>query len=187
MALNENIRAAFARLWEYVDLHKSNVSHTHEAADITNLLDQIYPIGSIYLTLAEISPATQFGGTWELVGVNKVLIGAGDRYAVNSTGGSETHTHTTALRFASYYNEMFMENHDETGMVIYGATGTKSPSGNTRVGYTSADNENNYYNASTEQARAASGQVGIYETEGNTSYTNSIPPYLAVYFWNRIA
>ena len=44
--------------------------------DITNMWKQIYPVGSIYLTISLASPQDWFGGTWERVGAGKYLSGA---------------------------------------------------------------------------------------------------------------
>lgn len=38
---------------------------------------KIYPVGSIYTTVTNDDPATLFGGTWEIVGANRVLWGVG--------------------------------------------------------------------------------------------------------------
>lgn len=145
-------------------------------------------VGSLFLTMTADNPANILGfGTWVLIAQNSFMIGAGDKYTVGATGGSETHTHDVAFRFASYYNEVVLENHEATGIMSYAENGTKTATGNTRVAYTSADSEHNYYNASTEGTRASSGQIGVYETEGNTSYESSLPPYIGVYIWQRTA
>ena len=54
--------------------------HTHTASDITNLLDTIYPVGSIYLTISTnplnpsgSSPASWLGGKWYLLPADKAL------------------------------------------------------------------------------------------------------------------
>lgn len=59
------------------------------------LLDKIYPVGSIYMSVNNTSPASLFGGTWEAL-QDRFLIGAGSSYEVNATGGASSHTHTTA-------------------------------------------------------------------------------------------
>ena len=56
------------------------------------LLD-IYPIGSIYMSVNSTSPASLFGGTWEQL-KDRFLLGAGDSYAAGSTGGEAKHTLT---------------------------------------------------------------------------------------------
>ena len=58
------------------------------------IIDIIYPVGSIYMSVNNVSPATFLGGTWTAL-QDRVLIGAGNSYAVNSTGGSATTTLTT--------------------------------------------------------------------------------------------
>lgn len=43
-----------------------------------NLIDLIYPVGSVYLTINDINPSLIFGGTWEKI-EDKFLIGAGSK------------------------------------------------------------------------------------------------------------
>ena len=61
--------------------------------DVFNL---IYPVGSIYMSVNNVSPATLFGGEWESL-ENRFLVGAGSGYSAGSKGGSDsadiTHTH----------------------------------------------------------------------------------------------
>lgn len=55
-----------------------------------------YPIGSVYQNAtSSTSPATLFGGTWVAL-YDRMLIGAGNTYAVNATGGTTTETLTVA-------------------------------------------------------------------------------------------
>ena len=56
--------------------------------------EQIYPIGSIHLSINETNPSTLFGiGEWELL-KDRFLIGAGNKYNVGNKGGSTSHTLT---------------------------------------------------------------------------------------------
>lgn len=57
-------------------------------------LDQIYPIGSIYMSVTSTDPGTLFGGTWEQI-QNTFLVAQGSSYTAGSTGGNATHSHTT--------------------------------------------------------------------------------------------
>ena len=83
---------------------KSDVGHTHTGADITNLFNLVYPVGSIYMSVNNTSPATLFGGTWEKI-QGRFLLGSGTTsgtsksYTLGGTAGSKdavvvSHTHT---------------------------------------------------------------------------------------------
>lgn len=57
------------------------------------LIDLIYPVGSIYISVNSTSPATFFGGTWQAI-ENTFLVAAGSSYTAGGTGGAASHTHT---------------------------------------------------------------------------------------------
>lgn len=59
-----------------------------------NIIDMVYPVGSIYMSTSSTSPATLFGGTWVALDEGRVLIGANSSYPAGSTGGEKTHTLT---------------------------------------------------------------------------------------------
>jgi len=44
-----------------------------------------YPVGSIFQTVSSTSPAALFGGTWQEIAQNRVLMGAGSGHAAGST------------------------------------------------------------------------------------------------------
>jgi hypothetical protein len=44
-----------------------------------------YPVGSIFQTVSTTSPAALFGGTWQEIAFNRVLMGAGSGHAAGST------------------------------------------------------------------------------------------------------
>ena len=48
-------------------------------------LDNLYPVGSIYQSTDPTSPAALFGGTWQEIAQNRVLMGAGSGHAAGST------------------------------------------------------------------------------------------------------
>lgn len=73
------------------------------AKNVEDLIELVYPVGSIYMSAAATNPATLFGGTWEALDDGRVLIGANDTYKAGTTGGEATHTLTT--------NEMPSHNH----------------------------------------------------------------------------
>ncbi len=83
--------------------------------DILNIL---YPVGSLYLTTSAANPQTTLGGTWTLVAPGKCLVGYdandGDFNEVEKTGGEKTHKliidempshrHSLITRFATQWN-----------------------------------------------------------------------------------
>ena len=71
----------------------------------TSLLDLVYPVGSIYMTLASgagPNPGDLFGGTWKRL-ENRFLVGTGNLYVVGQTGGDNTHAQTMTYMFPSPY------------------------------------------------------------------------------------
>ena len=69
-----------------------------------DIVDLIYPVGSIYITMNSTNPSTLFGGTWEAFGQGRVLIGAGTgndgstslSFTAGGTGGEYKHALTTS-------------------------------------------------------------------------------------------
>lgn len=126
------------------------------------ILEAVYPVGSIYMSVNSTSPATLFGGTWKAI-QGKFLLGADNgTYKAGNTGGEATHTLTTS--------EMPSHNH----AVYYpnaGAADHSAP-GN----YPDGPSDSTYY------------AVGSYTSSvGGGKAHNNMPPYLAVYIWKRTA
>ena len=63
------------------------------------LLDLIYPVGSIYMSVNAVNPSTLFGGTWEAWGNGRVAIGVNgaetEFNTVEKTGGDKSVALTT--------------------------------------------------------------------------------------------
>ena len=70
-----------------------------------NLIDMIYPIGSIYMSINDTDPSIIFGGVWERI-KDKFLLSAGDTYEAGTTGGEATHTLTTE-EIPSHAHELY--------------------------------------------------------------------------------
>ena len=56
-------------------------------------IDNIYPVGSIYISVNSTNPHDLFGGSWEAIG-GRFLIGVDSTYTAGSTGGAATVAHT---------------------------------------------------------------------------------------------
>lgn len=66
------------------------------ANELNAKVDALYPVGSIYISTSDVSPATFIGGTWEALDDGRVLIGAGSAHPAGETGGEETHKLSTS-------------------------------------------------------------------------------------------
>ena len=55
------------------------------------VLELAYPIGSLYTSFNNISPATFLGGSWEQI-KDTFLLAAGDLYPIGTSGGSSSVT-----------------------------------------------------------------------------------------------
>lgn len=71
----------------------SNVASISNRLSETDMLtyDKVYPVGSVYVSLSDVSPATLFGGEWERIS-DTFLMAAGDTYPAGTTGGSNSLT-----------------------------------------------------------------------------------------------
>lgn len=74
-----------------MDRQEPFVGHKHSADEINGIGLKAYPVGAYYISESATSPASLFGGTWTQV-TGRFLRAAND----TATGGSDTHTLTTA-------------------------------------------------------------------------------------------
>lgn len=136
----------------------------------TDLLNLIYPVGSIYMSVNNISPAILFGGSWEQL-KDRFLLGAGDVYTAGNTGGDWNHTHSLDTDSAIAAIQL---NND--GTIWYGE---KNTGVNSTKDYTMVTN-------GTGKRQSNSSLYGA-KLLGDTSSAQVIPPYYAVYMWKRTA
>ena len=123
-----------------------------------DLLNKIYPVGSIYMSANSVNPSELFGGTWEQI-KDKFLLSAGSTYVAGNTGGEATHTLTTS--------EMPKHKHEAFDYMI------------------SASSTGGGYNVPTTTP-ATPTNLGTNEAGGGVAH-NNMPPYLVVYIWKRTA
>ena len=79
------------------------------------IIDLIYPVGSIYMSVNATDPGTLFGGTWTRI-KDTFLLSAGDTYTAGDTGGESAHTLTV--------NEMPSHNHATDAYYVAAGSGT---------------------------------------------------------------
>ena len=63
---------------------------------VNDLLNRVYPVGSIYMSAVNVSPASFLGGTWQAIEQGRMLMAAGSSWQAGTTGGAAYHTLTVA-------------------------------------------------------------------------------------------
>lgn len=169
---------------------------------VSNLLNSIYPVGSIYLSLTKSPPS--LGGTWELIDEGKFL------YSTTSTsgetGGSLHHTHKTSGHVLTV-GEMPKHKHDFNGNKI---TGTVydimkyDSGGQTNKNPEGAFSVNRYGNRTWDGIDGSNRAFSLTFTatptgsitfegnnkahnHGNTEAEYHIPPYITCFMYKRTA
>ena len=144
------------------------------------VLDNVYPVGSIYMNVNSTNPGTLFGGTWEQI-QGRFLLGMSSSYPAGSQGGEEEHTLTSG--------ELPLHAHGiiEGGNAsfVYPSSRTSSATSSTGNYALLLDNTSNGY--VTEQQAGVGRLVASDNMETRGQAHNNMPPYLSVYIWKRIA
>lgn len=151
---------------------------------IRSVLDFFYPVGTIYTTEdKDFNPSTRWGGTWELI-KDRMIIGAGNSYAVKSTGGNSTHSHTTSGH-ANTVSEMPIHNH---GASNNGEFTVRNGQGSGMSGIpASTPTWGGYSPADWWRVFIGNTGGGKSHSHGNTGSSSSLPPYYGAYIWRRTA
>ena len=142
----------------------------------SQLLQRVYPIGSLYISESTVSPATLFGfGRWEKI-EDRFLIGAGKNMPIKSSGGSKTHAHG---------------NKDGRNGNLAAAIGATNNQPNT-IGYKAANDTNiGAVGGATYVVAGTSIGFGSWnhftQVVGQTAEDSTLPPYYAVNIWRRVA
>lgn len=136
----------------------------------TNILQIFFPIGSVYFSTVNSSPASTIGGTWTQITNRFIRTGT----SPTTTGGSDTHNHQLS---------------DKGGALIDVMPGTNREWLNVATSATAMPFTPTYkhafwtkeYNPSAETAWHAVALTGSTDSEG------SLPSYYTVCMWVRIA
>jgi len=156
---------------EVVDGYSTSTTDAYSANYINNMiLNAVYPVGSIYMSINSTSPATLFGGRWEAISQGRTLVGVGTgtdingdsmTWAAEATGGEYLHTLTI--------DEMPSHNHNV----------------NTIFPFTIGSNRTAVANSTSNNVTGTAGDVVL--NAGGGQAHNNIQPFFAVYMWKRTA
>ena len=125
------------------------------------LLDFVYPIGSIYLSISSTNPELLIGGEWVSWGAGRVPVGVDttdlDFNTVEKTGGEKKHTMTIA-ELVRHTHHIPVKQNDATGLYETKATNNTGTTGDAMTSY-----------------------------EGQGQPFNIQQQYITCYMWKRVA
>lgn len=184
----------WGKIKNYIDTHSGGGGLT---------IDDVYPVGSIYMSVGSTSPATLFGGTWVQI-EDTFLLASGTNYSSGATGGSADaivpyHRHSVSAvsggitggshSHKSSTTTEYLVTSDVSG--AYNAGFTASGSGHSRridapEASTSIFHHRANTNTVTHTHDLPAHNTAYAGTSGNATGAN-MPPYLAVNVWKRTA
>lgn len=133
------------------------------AEKFASIIDIVYPVGSIYMSVNAADPSKLFSGTsWEKL-QGRFLLGSSSTYTNGATGGEATHTLT--------FSEMPTHRHS----IYYPNAG--GPYGDANISYPEGSGVNKTWQA----------EMCKTEIAGDGVAHNNMPPYLVVNMWKRIS
>lgn len=179
------------------------------------ILNVIYPVGSVYLTINDVNPQTLFGGTWVKCSGGFIYgstgtgtsgtNGNGSGTSVSSSGSGNTgSTKLSVSQMPSHNHSITIDSKSLTGDLnsIYGSSGVSPLRDNCRVsgvfsrnstttintpGYTAVKGYGLHINVSHNHS-ASSGNTGSGSGHTHTvsNHSHTIP-YFSCYIWKRTA
>ena len=176
------------------------------------ILDAVYPVGSIYMSTSSTTcPINR--GTWEVMSSGKFLMAAGDNYDLGAEGGYKdaatiSHDHSITINNAtpkdltckdslqaSYIDVRRINGETDANIIMgYGGSiaGDKVTYSNKPATVTGWDdkiydhqriNFNLVHNHTISGGKHA--HTGTIGTTGEDGINRNLPPYIAVYMWQR--
>lgn len=174
----------------------------------SDLLEKVYPVGSIYFSVIDKNPGILFGGTWERFAKGQTLIGVNesdnDFESVKKTGGSKTHVHSTNDHTLTS-DEIPAHNHSVNAVNISssgshghttyylqdnsasGSGGRMGTSGNHTKERTDVVKTGGAHTHTVPAHNTNNAGNGGSHNHGNTGSASNLSPYITTFIWTRIA
>lgn len=143
-----------------------------------------FPVGFVYMSWQNVSPATLYGGTWTKITDDRFFKATSATSGL--TGGSATHTHVFGISYVEHYGGLAMFSEGPVDFFHFlGSDGsTWGQASLSQQGQIS----NARVNVSFKNSLAINEQASTHvraTTEIPTS--SNLPPYYNVYCWRRTA
>lgn len=144
-------------------------------------IDDVYPVGSVYISFNSTSPQTLFGiGTWSKI-EGRFLFAADNSHIVESTGGSNdsvvvSHTHTADLANSGLHTHTLSSN-EHTHSASTGSSGNHAHNTG-QNGYNFVTTNGNFgYGSGGSTAPAPSSKTSATQTTGAHTHSVNIGYY----------
>lgn len=145
------------------------------APSISAVLNAVYPIGSIYMSVNNTNPSTFIGGTWVAWGAGRVPVGVDTSDSAfdtaEETGGEKTHILTEGEMPTHSGHLQVNSGIPNSGSANAKFLSTMSTHGEIPRGWNDLGNE--YYPAGTDR--------------GSSQAHNNLQPYITCYMFKRTA
>lgn len=123
---------------------------------VNDLLNRVYPVGSIYMSAVNVSPASFLGGTWQAIEQGRMLMAAGSSWQAGTTGGAAYHALTVQEMPAHDHSATETATGGHTHGASTGSAGAHSHSGSTN------NAGNHYHTGQTSAAGAHAHNMNIF-------------------------
>lgn len=163
--------------------------------------DDIYPVGSIYLSLSStFNPNNVFDGEWQLLS-NRFLLGSDDGVGVGVMDGSadavvvehnhtqKSHNHTQnghSHGTGNSTNKYFLAT-NQTNIYISDSKKQITNGSTNYVVYASATGNLGKYNATESKTATNIANTAENNPAGESGIGKNMPPYITVNMWQRIS
>ncbi len=131
--------------------------------DYNEILNIVYPIGSIYMSVNAVDPGTLFGGTWESFATGKTLVGVDitqtEFNMVEKTGGEKTHKLTQA----------------------------EMPKATIDLALTKGGGSGQFASVTEQWGYNGKDKLGFGQIRGGEKAHNNLQPYITCYMWKRVS
>lgn len=159
------------------DITSLGIPSNEDLIGKSNVVDWIYPVGSIYMSVNSASPESLFGGTWEQL-KDRFLLGVGDTYkTAGATGGAASQSYTPAGSVGNHTlttSEIPSHNHTFTGSAVN--TGNQSQD-HTHTGTSGNQSANHTHTGTSGNPSANHHHSGPEHTHTGPSHTHTGPSH----------
>ena len=176
------------QLTEELSLMKDTISKMQAKIDTleskqNDVLKNVYPVGSIYISVNNTNPKDIYGGSWEKI-QNRFLLGSGSNYSLGSTGGNSSVSYTPSGTVGNHtLTIQEMPSHHHAQATNNGKSGpTREVPAGIPYGIDYGDGVGEVPTANTGGSQAHN-----HPFTGTSSNINIMPPYIVVNVWKRTA